>query len=62
MRVLGHKSIKNTLVYTQLVDFKNDDEYVCKVAKTVEEAKTLIENGFEYVCEMGDIKLFKKRK
>ncbi len=35
-------NIKNTLVYTQLTSFK-EDEWVCKVAKTVEEAKQLIE-------------------
>jgi integrase len=39
MKILGHKSIKNTLVYTQLVDLPEDDEFVCKVAKTVQEAK-----------------------
>lgn len=31
MRVLGHKNINNTLVYTQLVDFK-DDDYTAKIA------------------------------
>jgi hypothetical protein len=34
-----------------LTEFK-DDEYVCKVAKTVEEASQLIESGFEHVCAM----------
>ena len=32
MEVLGHKRIQNTLKYTHLVNFK-DDEYVCRVAK-----------------------------
>ena len=31
-------------------------------AKTLEEAKQLIESGFEYVCDMEDCKLFRKRK
>jgi hypothetical protein len=62
MRLLGHKSIKNTLIYTQLIDFPEDDEFVCKVAKTVQEASKLIEIGFEYVCEIEDSKLFRKRK
>jgi len=61
MRLLGHKNIKNTLIYTQLMEFK-DDEFVCKVAKTVEEASQLIEIGFEYVCEFENPKLFRKRK
>jgi len=30
--------------------------------KTVEEAKGLIEHGFEYVCAVEDAKLFRKRK
>jgi len=62
MRLFGHKSIKNALVYTQLIDFPEDDEFVCKVEKTVQEASQLIENGFEYVCAMDDAKLFRKRK
>jgi integrase len=62
MKLLGHKSIKNTLVYTQLIDFPEDDEFICKVAKTVQEASQLIENGFDYICAIDDAKLFKKRK
>jgi len=34
MRLLGHKNIKNTLIYTQLIEFEEDDGFVCKVAKT----------------------------
>ena len=53
MLFLGHKNILNTMRYIQLskVLFKNEEEYVCKVASTIEEAKALIEVGFEYVCE-----------
>jgi len=51
MQVLGHKNIKNSLRYTQLVNFK-EDEFVCKTAKTIQEAAQLIEVGFEYVCEI----------
>ncbi len=61
MRFLGHKNLKNTLRYVHLVGFDND-EYVCKVAGTVDEAKCLIENGFEFVCEIDSMKLFRKRK
>ena len=62
MQLLGHKSIKNTLVYTQLVKSQDEAEFVCKVAKTVDQASKLIEAGFEYVCEIDGIKLFRKRK
>ena len=61
MEVLGHKNIRNTLVYTHLVNFEGD-EYVCKVAKTVDEAKNLVEDGFDYVTEVDGMKLFRKRK
>ena len=37
MKLLGHKNVKNTLVYTQLISFEAD-QYISKVAKTVEEA------------------------
>ena len=63
MRLLGHKSIKNTLIYTQLVEFEeNTDQYISKVATTVDEARELIEAGFEYVCDMDGVKIFRKRK
>jgi integrase len=61
MRLLGHKNIKNTLIYTQLVTFQNDD-YTCKVATNIKEAAELIEAGYEYVTEMDNQKLFRKRK
>lgn len=61
MKLLGHKNIKNTLVYTQLISFEAD-QHISKVAKTVEEASALIEAGFDYVCEIECTKLFRKRK
>ena len=61
MRILGHRNIQNTLVYTHLVNFESD-EYACKAARTVEEAKELIESGFGYVTDVGDYALFRKRK
>ena len=62
MKFLGHRNIKNTLVYTQLVCFEND-EYQSAVAENVDEARKLIEDGFEYVCTTPeDVMLFRKRK
>jgi hypothetical protein len=52
----------NTLIYTQLVNFHDQEEYVYKAAKTADEAKSLIEAGFEYVCDMENMELFRKRK
>jgi len=59
--LLGHKRLSNTLVYTHLVNFESND-YVCKVAKTVDETNALIECGFEYVTEIDGVRLFRKRK
>lgn len=59
--LLGHRNIQSTLIYTQLVNF-DSEEFTCKVARNVEEAKGLIEAGFEYVCDFNDVKLFRKRK
>lgn len=58
---LGHRRLENTLIYTHLIDFK-DEEYVVRVAKTVKEACQLLEAGFEYVTDMDNVKLFRKRK
>ena len=74
-QLLGHKRIENTMLYTQLISF-GSDEYASAVAKTLEEARKLVEEGFEYVtdieefiehgfeyfCAVEDIKLFRKRK
>jgi hypothetical protein len=45
----------------QLISFP-EHEFVCKVARTVEEAKTLVESGFDYVTDVDNMKLFRKRK
>jgi hypothetical protein len=45
-----------------LWDLRARDEYHSATAGTIEEAKQLIEAGFEFVCEMQEVKLFKKRK
>jgi len=42
MKMLGHRNIKTTLIYTQLVSFEGD-EYYSATAKTTEEAKKLVE-------------------
>ena len=61
-QLLGHKDLRTTLRYTQLLENLGNDEYHCKTAKTIKEATQLIENGFEYVTDIDGAKLFKKRK
>ena len=62
MQVLGHKNIKNTLLYTQLPQVEKEDQFICKVAKTSIEIQDLIEQGFQFVCESDGFKFFRKPK
>ena len=62
MRLLGHKSIANTLIYTQLVEFEDDDKYCTAVADSVEQARQLLETGFEFICSHNGQMLFRKRR
>jgi hypothetical protein len=64
-RLLGHRSVLSTQIYVnmeQAIFSGNANEYHVKAVSTVEEAKALIEVGFEYVTEIDDKKLFRKRK
>jgi integrase len=60
--MLGHKNIQNTMIYTHLIKLDCEENYTSATAKTVEEAQKLIEQGFEYVCDIDAVKLFRKRK
>ena len=65
-RVLGHKSIMTTQRYVDLYeeiycDFK-PDSFICETASTAQDAMKLIEQGFEYVCEIEGEQLFRKVK
>jgi len=62
---LGHKKIEDTLLYVQLAEtiFKETtDEFTVRVAKSLDDACNLLEAGFEYVTDMDEVKLFRKRK
>ena len=62
MEMLGHRDIKTTLIYTQLVTFESA-EYNSSTAQTTKEASQLVEAGFEYICTTPqDVMLFRKRK
>ena len=60
-QALGHKNINNTLIYTQLIDFKSE-EYDVQVAETVGEAKKLGEAGFELYDTIDRCHLYRIRK
>ncbi|MBA7490337.1 hypothetical protein ES702_00875 [subsurface metagenome] len=62
-QLLGHRSINSTLMYTQLVSFK-ENEFHVKIAENVEEACEPMKAGFRY--ETGEYndggKIFGKPK
>jgi len=60
-KLLTNKSILTTMIYTHLINFEADT-YHSAIANTVEEAKKLVEAGFEFVCDMDGHKLFRKPK
>ena len=62
MRLLGHKNIQNTLVYTHLVDFDSDDSYSVRIASTLKQFAELLEKGFEYISDYEGKKILRKRK
>lgn len=58
---LGHRSINPTLIYTQLIDLEAED-YDSAAARSLAEAQQLVEQGFEFVCDIEGVKLFRKKK
>ena len=61
-KLLGHKEIKNTLIYTHLVNLDDEDSYTVRIASNVAEFTCLLETGFEYVSDYEDKKILRKRK
>lgn len=60
-QMLGHKNINSTLLYTQLINFENE-EFTVRAIDNLNEACELVETGFEYVTDMEGKKIFRKRK
>ena len=58
---MGHRKISTTMRYTQLVEI-SEDSYIVKVASTIDEFTTLLEQGFEYISDYQDKKILRKRK
>lgn len=65
-RRLGHKNIASTLLYVEIEEELYGDspngKFVCEIAETPEEAKKLIEEGFDYVGEIRGETMFRKHK
>ena len=60
-KLLGHKDVKSTMKYIGMIHFK-DDEFDVTTATTIDEAKTILAAGYDYVTEKNGIMLFRKPK
>ena len=61
MVLMGHKKLETTQRYMHLLNL-NDDEWTVDGATTVEQAKKLLEAGFQYQTTIEGVQLFRKRK
>jgi hypothetical protein len=62
---LGHKSLSSTEIYINIERTMFEparDEFTVKVAEKAEEIRTLLETGFEYVCQKGSLVFLRKHK
>ena len=63
---LGHESLKSTEIYINiehtLFEAGADDALTVRVVKKPEEVKSLLEVGFEYVCQKDRLIFLRKRK
>jgi integrase len=62
-RLLGHRKLENTEIYTHLIDFESDEWHMA-TAQNLDEEKKLIEAGFEYVrySNRDEVAIYRKRK
>ena len=64
--ILGHKHISSTEKYIHLeqmiYDEATNDQFIVKVADTMEEAIKLMVVGFDHHAKIDSHKLFRKRK
>ena len=58
---LGHRSLSSTMRYMHLIDW-DYDEFIVKIASSIEEYKSLLEQGFEYISDYESMKVLRKRK
>ena len=63
---LGHKGIRNTMVYINIertiFGASDNNEFTVRVAEKPEEIKALLEVGFELVCQKDNLAFLRKRK
>jgi len=62
--LLGHRDLDSTLIYTQLVNFPEDNEWHVAHAVTLEEEDHLVKNGYDFVrfSKQHQVAIYRKRK
>ncbi len=59
---LGHRSISSTRKYLRIIPNGTSDQFITKVAKSLDEFTELLEQGFEFVTDYESYKVLRKRK
>lgn len=63
---MGHKDYNTTRKYLHLARIieilESDEQYIIKTAETVDQAKQLLEVGYQYIQDLKGISLYRKRK
>jgi integrase len=59
---MGHRSITSTMKYMHLINLEESDQFVVKIAESLEQFKDFLSKGFNYVSEFEGKKVLKKRK
>lgn len=59
---MGHRRITTTMIYVQLLQFDENEQYTVKIPTTPEEEAQLIEHGFTFVRTRDGMPFYKKRK
>ena len=48
--------------YSELYGDLQPTDYICETVRNAKEGKKLIKSGYEYVCEIDGLKMFRKVK
>jgi hypothetical protein len=58
--LLGHKGSASTDRYTKFSNFPLEGKYKSAIALTVEDARRLVEDGWQFVCNVDEHPQFRK--
>jgi len=61
-KIAWKQNIKTTIRYSSTPVFTTKRKMYCKAAKTLEEATSLIEAGFQNIIDINECKLLRKLK